>query len=455
MVRRVIMNVVVTGGSGQLGSIVLRRLSADRSVRSIKSLDVRPPIVTSPKLSAVIADVRDPSIGRHFEGADAVIHLAFIVTQAASPDLMRAVNINGTKNVFRGALEAGVKTIVYTSSVAAYGVFPDHPVPIVETTPRRYQPSFTYSATKFEVEAFLDEIEPSHPDVAIARLRPAVLLGARMEHALGKAVAARLFPDVGGPPLPVVWDEDVADAAILALRQRARGAYNLSADEPISTRAFAEAAGLRYVPIPRAVLRGVARLPSRLTGIPAADPAWVDTPAANLVMSTAKAKAELGWKPRCPTTLDVARRVGETARGRLDPRLEVFFRLGALAAKRLPPRPEAASVSARIHLDISGRGGGDIGLLIDNGRMSVELGSIPRPPTSVISVKKSTLLDLLAGKASIASAQLTGKVRIEGEPIAGMALSSIIMTFRAQADAEGPRAWPVKRLSDWMSRSQQ
>ena len=65
------MRIVVIGGSGQLGSCVLRRLLADRAVRSVVSLDVRPPRIASGKLDARTADVRDPDLARHFEGADA------------------------------------------------------------------------------------------------------------------------------------------------------------------------------------------------------------------------------------------------------------------------------------------------------------------------------------------------------------------------------------------------
>jgi uncharacterized protein YbjT (DUF2867 family) len=41
------MRIAVTGGSGQLGTLVLRRLADDRAVKEIVALDVRPPLFVS------------------------------------------------------------------------------------------------------------------------------------------------------------------------------------------------------------------------------------------------------------------------------------------------------------------------------------------------------------------------------------------------------------------------
>src|SRR5215813_9498740 len=116
------MNIVVTGGAGQLGTLVLRRLLANRKVKRVVSLDRRPPMFPLGRLVHVDADIRDPDIGRHFEGADAVIHLAFVITDLLPRSQYDAINIGGSKNVIRAAIAAGVKTVVYTSSIAAFGL---------------------------------------------------------------------------------------------------------------------------------------------------------------------------------------------------------------------------------------------------------------------------------------------------------------------------------------------
>ncbi len=126
------MRVVVTGGAGQLGSRLLRRLAHDRKVKAITCIDLRPHAIASPKITAVKCDVRDPDIARHIEGHDALVHLAFVVTEARPRPEVEAINVGGSANVFAAAARCGVSRIVYSSSIAAYGVVPGHPQPITE-----------------------------------------------------------------------------------------------------------------------------------------------------------------------------------------------------------------------------------------------------------------------------------------------------------------------------------
>src|SRR5262249_7905975 len=150
--------------------------------------------------------------------------------------------------------------IVFVSSITAYGVVPGHPVPIVETTPRVRQDDFAYAACKFDVEAFLDEVEPQYPDIAVSRIRANVLMGRRMPHLLADVLRIGWIPDLDGVPLPIVWDEDVADLLVLALQRRARGAFNATADELLPSPELAEKTGAMAVRPWRFVLASHAAL---------------------------------------------------------------------------------------------------------------------------------------------------------------------------------------------------
>ena len=55
------------------------------------------------------------------------MHLAFLITGNASRETTRAINVDGTLNVFRAAAAAGAQRFVYASSVAAYGFGADIP----------------------------------------------------------------------------------------------------------------------------------------------------------------------------------------------------------------------------------------------------------------------------------------------------------------------------------------
>lgn len=449
------IRVAVTGGAGQLGTLVLRRLCADRGVAEVRSLDLRPPLAASPKLRPVQADVRDPDFARHLQGCDVLVHLAFLVARRGKRAMQDEVNVEGSKSVFRAAVRAGVRRIVYASSIAAYGVVPGHPQPLVETSPRIRQPSFWYACAKYDVEAFLDELEAAHPEVAIVRLRPAILLGRRMEHALGAAFRRGALPDSGESPLPIVWDEDVADAFLLAARsENARGAFNLAADEPLPTKALAAAAGLRTIRVPvilRKTLAAADALAGRLGLIPPMDPGWLASGEARMIASSERARRELKWKPRCGKALEVARRQLETVPRQLDRRLSLFFRVVDRASRREPPRPDLAGYETTIHLELSGPNGGEVTLRAHDGRLAIRTGA-PRPADGAIFLSARLLLELLSGKADFASAQITGRIRTEGQGLASMVLGGMIGGFQAATRIPGLAGRGARAFQRWMAR---
>src|SRR5262249_35374207 len=158
--------IVVTGGAGQLGTAVIRRLLQNRK-HTVVCLDTRPPVVVpAGRIRAVRVDVRDQTIRRHLHGADALIHLAFVMSAPLARAELHAINVDGSRNVFEAAVEVGIPHILYSSSVAAYGFVPGHPNPVVEDSPRKNQSWFAYASAKYEVEFFLDELERGRPDVA-------------------------------------------------------------------------------------------------------------------------------------------------------------------------------------------------------------------------------------------------------------------------------------------------
>jgi len=443
------MRVAVTGGSGQLGTLVLRRLADERSVSEIVALDLRPPLIVSGKVREVRADVRDPGVVEQLRGCDALIHLAFLVAKRGERALQDSVNVGGSENVFRAALQAGVRRILYASSVAAYGVVPGLPVPVVEDTPRIRQPAFWYACAKFDVEAILDGLERQHADLSVARIRPAILIGRRMEHQLGAAMRRRLLPDGGS--MPVVWDEDVADAFLLALKTGARGAFIAAAEEPLPARELAQAAGMRVLRVPRGLLRGLEKLVAGLHLLPPNDPGWLAAADFPLVYSSEKARRELGWKPRCPTAREVMRGYAENVPRRMDRRIAIWSRAVDRASRSEPPRQELAGSTSVAHLDLTGPGGGDLTLRVIDGRVRLSRGA-PRPAQSAVTMRAALFLDLLAGRTDFAAAQIAGRVRIDGQPFAGLLVAGMIATFRAAGSRPGLRGAAARGLLRWVAR---
>ncbi len=122
------LTVAVTGPTGTFGFGLIPLLQGDGRVTRIVGIARRPfdPAAYGwTKLEYRRGDVRDPAALRDaFAGADVVVHLAFLVTGAASAEVLRSVNVDGTLNAFRAAAEVGARRFVYASSVAAYGFHP-------------------------------------------------------------------------------------------------------------------------------------------------------------------------------------------------------------------------------------------------------------------------------------------------------------------------------------------
>ena len=450
------MCVAITGGSGQLGTEVIRRLIDDRHVERIIAIDLRSPSHVSSKIEIVTADIRDPEIGQHFYGCDVLIHLAFIVTEYHQREVFDAVNVEGSKNVFKAAARSGVDQIIYTSSLAAYGVCPGHPDPIIEDTPRKLVDSFPYSAAKYRVEAYLDDFEAQYPNIKVVRMRPAIMLGTNAQTTLLRMYLRSLdrgyllaLDDI---PISLVWDEDVAEAITSALCHGAHGAFNLSADDPMTPQEIARATGLRPLGrsrIARKAVTTIASATARFGYGARIDPAWANT-YVPMRQDCTKAKKVLGWKPNHRTTVDVVSHYREVANCKMDRRITTFMWLNALAMKTRPCDPQVAAMLSVFHLKITGRGGGDFTIVVKNRRLNLTKG-IPRPPTSVATLSAKTFLDLVCGRDNYETAQITGKIRLEGDASAELILTRLVSRFRMASKSTGLRGLAIRLVARWFA----
>jgi nucleoside-diphosphate-sugar epimerase len=451
------MKIVVTGGSGQLGTLVLERLLELRQVDAIVSLDLVPPMIPSGRIDWRIADLRDPGLERHFEEADALVHLAFIVTKSASVDTMRAVNVEGSRRIFEAAAQHRVPRIVYASSVAAYGLVKGHPSLIVESTPRRPSPVLTYADNKYEVEAYLDDFEAAHPEIAVVRLRPGVLLGRRVSLLPPSSFHRRVLPVFGDARAPIVWDEDVADAIVASLADGVRGAFNLVASEPITGVEFSRLAGFRPIKVPRAAVGAAARTSkvlAPLLGEKRIDTGWLEATDIDLCISGEKAKTDLGWKPRYPSSADVAIAFGKSAPLATDRRVAWFISLATQLAGRAIDQGtlrELGDRSLSLHLDVTGPTGGDYALTLATGKITVKPG-VPRPPGSTLVLSVEVLLEILSGKLEVATAQRHGRLKVKGDPVGSAILTALVDGFRRTTSLNGVRATVARGFSKWFEK---
>ncbi|RMH39632.1 MAG: NAD-dependent epimerase/dehydratase family protein [Deltaproteobacteria bacterium] len=440
--------IAVTGAAGSLGRLLVDRLAREPQVEAVVAIDRVPAVYPSSKVRAVVCDVRDPAIAGALRGCDAVVHLAFIVERAPRDEaLVEAVNVGGTRNVADAAIAAGAGQLVYASSIAAYGFHPDNAAgPLTEDAPCRGNDDFYYARTKAACERLLDDLEARHPAVAIARLRPSIFLGPRGRRSLDR-FRRRLFayPARAEPvPVHVTHEDDVVDAFWLALCRRARGAYNIATDEPLPVRDWPRHMGKWPVPLPPGVT-GAADVAYRLhlTDI---NPVWLRAGSRYpIVVSTAKARRELRWRPRYDTTGQVLRALAGAPAAAASPGTRLLFgAASAVSAVRggvpVDARGEAEMRGMRgvANLVLTGDRPSEWRIEIDGGRVAVRPGIHPEADAT-IAIAESDFTRMLAGQLDYAKAAMTGRVRVRGDSGYNFLVGGIVGAFR-RARRGGPAA---------------
>jgi UDP-glucose 4-epimerase len=94
----------------------------------------------------------------------------------------------------------------------------------------------------------------------------------------------------------VVHADDLADAFARVIRRRAAGPFNIAAEPVIGPRDVAAVLRGRWLPVRIAPIRGLIWLAWQLHLV-AVDPGWLDIATSVPVMSTRRARDELGWEP--------------------------------------------------------------------------------------------------------------------------------------------------------------
>ena len=313
------LRVAVTGPTGEIGRAVMSALDRSREVAAITGMARRP---FDPgehgwrKVTYVQGDVLDrAAVDALVAGADFVVHLAFIIM--TDRDEGARVNLEGSENVFGAAVAAGAQRLVYASSVAAYGFHADNPAVLDEEVPARGTEEHAYSAQKAEVEKLLaGVVEGSATETYV--FRPCIVAGPEAHLLINSipyvALSDRLpgavrslfdmvpvlkpvIPDPG-IPFQLVHHDDVASAFRAAVLGRGTpGIYNLAAPGEMTMSDLASELGWYSIPIPDLLVDATAEVVGRLPFLPA-EASWIETLRTPVIMDCAKARRELGWRPR-------------------------------------------------------------------------------------------------------------------------------------------------------------
>jgi UDP-glucose 4-epimerase len=313
------LTVAVTGPTGEIGKPFIRALERQKDVTRILGMARRsfdPKAHHWRKTEYRQGDVLDrAAVDSLCAEADVVVHLAFIIVAGSGES--RAINLEGSRNVFEAAVKSKAQRLVYASSVAAYGFHEDNPQPLTEDVPARGTEAHPYSADKAAVEDLLSEVvEGSETDAYV--FRPCIVAGpeapilinsipyVQLSERLPAAVRA-LFDQVPilkpvlpdpGVPFQLVHHDDVALALRAAVLGRGTpGVYNLAGAGEVTMRDLADALGYYTVPVPELAVDATAEIVSRLPFLPD-EASWIEAARIPVIMDTAKARSQLQWRPR-------------------------------------------------------------------------------------------------------------------------------------------------------------
>ena len=332
------MTVLVTGGSGLVGTHVLDALRArGERVRALVRPDSQA-IVAGLGAEPVIGDVTDPRAWERAGaggGVTAIVHAAAIIVARVSLDEFMRVNVGGTRLAVETARRLRVP-LVHVSTVAVYGravAAPGDRHRIAEDFP--FQPLAEhdyYARSKRAAEEMVRE-EAQRSGLSVIAIRPNVIYGERDKLFTARVIATmrrRLLPQIGPGTnhLSSVYAGNVASAILAALDAPAAGfrAYNVTRDRPplLTQREFfgefARNLGIRvrFVPVPITIASvGVAMWstlqqllrPRRYTGLAAAAVSFIvgENPYA-----TDRIRNELRWEPPFDARTAIARAIHGT-----------------------------------------------------------------------------------------------------------------------------------------------
>lgn len=240
------MDILITGGNGLLGHHL---------VAALQDRGDRPRVLALPSDDTSWLDQRGVAVFRGditrshtltepIEGVEAVFHLAGMMGLWRPMEDYHAVNVTGTENVCRAALELGVRRLVHVSSWTVYGMALGEPAR--EEFPMRpfREP---YAVTKAAGDRVVQRWIGEHKLPAVI-VRPGTFFGPGDRLHFGRMadrIAAGRGVVIGGGDnaLPFVYVTDVVQGLLLALdKQSAVGrAYNISNDSPLTQQAFLSA----------------------------------------------------------------------------------------------------------------------------------------------------------------------------------------------------------------------
>ncbi len=226
-------NVLITGISGYLGTLLARRIAREPEVEHLTGIDVKVPSFNSSKFTFYKHDVRQPLDNIFIENKiDTAVHLAFIVVPIHNEKMSHDINIQGTKNFLAASAKAKALQVFYMGSHTEYGAFKDNPECFTEDMPLHPNPDYPYPCDKAAVDLMFQDFAKEHPEICVTIGRTVAVTGPGGDACGIKELFTPVMVRAAGknPLWQFIHEDDLAELIILLLKKKKAGIYNLTAE---------------------------------------------------------------------------------------------------------------------------------------------------------------------------------------------------------------------------------
>jgi nucleoside-diphosphate-sugar epimerase len=310
---------LVTGATGFIGGHLAGRLVEEGyQVRCLARASSDTSLLDKLDVEIAVGDLTsERSLARAAQGCRYVFHCGALVSDWATPDEIRRVNVEGTHHLLKASAAASVERFIHFSTTDVYG-YPGGAA--IDETYSATRFRNWYSQTKRAAEAEVRRAETEHELDAVI-LRPATVYGPRSVDVVGGIARAMrdgnmLLVDRGRAVAGLVYIDNLVDSALLAARHEAAAGQAFNASDGLDvtwkqfTDALAEGLGCSEVrwSLPYAMAHGIGftleqgyrllRRTTRLSTPPLLSRQAVQVLGRNQDFSNRKARELLDWQPR-------------------------------------------------------------------------------------------------------------------------------------------------------------
>jgi UDP-glucose 4-epimerase len=298
--------VLVTGVSQYLGARVAAELAADATIERVIGVDTVPPTEKpAERVEFVRADIRNPLIAKVIASADVdtVVHLSIAASASTSRSVMKEMNVIGTMQLLAGCQKSEcVRRLVVKSTTAVYGAGPRDPAAFTEDADPPSPPRSGFAKDAAEIEGYVRGFRRRRPDVGVAVLRLANIVGPTISTPLTRYLSLPVVPTVLGfdPLVQLLHEDDAISVLLRATDGDFAGAVNVAGDGVLALSQVIRRTGRVALPVPAQTAGVVGRIMRQVGRIDLSpDP----TRFVNFgrVVDTTRLRADFGYEPRFST----------------------------------------------------------------------------------------------------------------------------------------------------------